>query len=153
RGSAPSLPRLSQRRYRVDAPGGRDESAASTRDRSAHAEPDQPALAESPSRPAQSGGERPQPGLLPLRRRAHPRHGGRTASLHAFDHGGDGVSGGDRSPARQRGTPSITMSVEAHPKISIILPTLNAEALLDNCLASVAAQTWPRDRLEVLLAD
>lgn len=45
------------------------------------------------------------------------------------------------------------MSSTECPKISIIMPTLNAEALLDNCLASIAAQTYPRDRIEVLLAD
>jgi glycosyltransferase involved in cell wall biosynthesis len=39
------------------------------------------------------------------------------------------------------------------PRISYILPTLNAEALLDNCLASIARQTYPRDRYEILLAD
>ena len=40
-----------------------------------------------------------------------------------------------------------------YPKVSIIMPTLNAGALLDNCLASVAAQTYPRDRIEIILAD
>jgi hypothetical protein len=45
------------------------------------------------------------------------------------------------------------MAEAEHPKISIIMPTLNAGALLDNCLASVAAQTYPRDRLEIILAD
>ncbi len=39
------------------------------------------------------------------------------------------------------------------PKVSFILPTLNAEALLDNCLASIARQSYPRDRYEILLAD
>jgi glycosyltransferase involved in cell wall biosynthesis len=45
------------------------------------------------------------------------------------------------------------MSEPAYPKISIIMPTLNAEALLDNCLGSIAAQTYPRDRIEIILAD
>ncbi|HYV32461.1 MAG TPA: glycosyltransferase, partial [Candidatus Binatia bacterium] len=45
------------------------------------------------------------------------------------------------------------MSSESWPKVSLILPTLNAGALLDNCLASVARQTYPRDRLEIILAD
>ena len=40
-----------------------------------------------------------------------------------------------------------------YPKVSIIIPTLNAGALLDNCLASIAAQTYPRDRIEIILAD
>ncbi len=33
------------------------------------------------------------------------------------------------------------------------MPTLNVEALLDNCLASIARQTYPRDRCEIILAD
>jgi glycosyltransferase involved in cell wall biosynthesis len=45
------------------------------------------------------------------------------------------------------------MAEAEHPKISIIMPTLNAGALLDNCLASIAAQTYPRHRLEIILAD
>src|SRR6185503_19507458 len=32
-------------------------------------------------------------------------------------------------------------------------PTLNAAATLENCLASIAAQTYPRDRYEIILAD
>lgn len=39
------------------------------------------------------------------------------------------------------------------PKISFIIPTLNAAALLDNCLASIARQTWPRDRYQIIIAD
>ena len=39
------------------------------------------------------------------------------------------------------------------PRISIIMPTLNAEAILDNCLASIARQTYPRDKMEIILAD
>ena len=38
-------------------------------------------------------------------------------------------------------------------RVSFIMPTLNAGALLDNCLASIARQTWPRDRYEIILAD
>jgi glycosyltransferase involved in cell wall biosynthesis len=45
------------------------------------------------------------------------------------------------------------MSGSALPTVSLLLPTLNAAALLDNCLASVARQTYPRDRLEIILAD
>jgi glycosyltransferase involved in cell wall biosynthesis len=33
------------------------------------------------------------------------------------------------------------------------MPTLNAEALLDNVLSSITCQTYPRDRYEILLAD
>jgi glycosyltransferase involved in cell wall biosynthesis len=39
------------------------------------------------------------------------------------------------------------------PRVSFIMPTLNVEALLDNCLTSIARQTYPRDRYEILLAD
>ncbi|MFN3409184.1 MAG: glycosyltransferase family 2 protein [Limisphaerales bacterium] len=39
------------------------------------------------------------------------------------------------------------------PKVSIIMPTLNAAALMENCLASIARQTYPRDRYEILIAD
>ncbi len=45
------------------------------------------------------------------------------------------------------------MAGSSHPKVSIIIPTLNAAALLDYCLASIAAQTYPRDRLEIVIAD
>jgi len=39
------------------------------------------------------------------------------------------------------------------PRVSFIMPTLNAGVLLDNCLASIARQTWPRDCSEIILAD
>lgn len=39
------------------------------------------------------------------------------------------------------------------PGISFIIPTLNAGALLENCLASIARQTYPREKIEVILAD
>ncbi len=39
------------------------------------------------------------------------------------------------------------------PRVSFILPTLNVEALLENCLASIARQTYPRTRYEIILAD
>lgn len=39
------------------------------------------------------------------------------------------------------------------PHISIIMPTLNAGAILENCLASIARQTYPRDKMEIILAD
>jgi glycosyltransferase involved in cell wall biosynthesis len=42
---------------------------------------------------------------------------------------------------------------EPWPKVSFIMPTLNAAALLENCLASVVKQTYPRDRYEIILAD
>src|ERR1035437_5004622 len=39
------------------------------------------------------------------------------------------------------------------PRVSIIMPTLNAEAILENCLASIARQTYPREKIEIILAD
>ena len=42
---------------------------------------------------------------------------------------------------------------EKFSRVSIIMPTLNAEAILENCLASIARQTYPRDRIEIILAD
>src|SRR5215469_18010401 len=39
------------------------------------------------------------------------------------------------------------------PRVSFIMPTLNAGAILDNCLASIARQTYARDRYEIILAD
>ena len=39
------------------------------------------------------------------------------------------------------------------PRVSFIMPTLNAGPLLDNVLASIARQTYPRDRYEIVLAD
>jgi glycosyltransferase involved in cell wall biosynthesis len=42
---------------------------------------------------------------------------------------------------------------ENFPRISFIMPTLNAGALLDNVLASIARQTYPREKMEIILAD
>jgi len=39
------------------------------------------------------------------------------------------------------------------PKVSVILPTLNAAAILENCLASIGRQTYPPERIEILMAD
>ena len=39
------------------------------------------------------------------------------------------------------------------PRLSIIIPTLNAEALIGNCLGSIAAQTYPQTSYEIILAD
>lgn len=44
-------------------------------------------------------------------------------------------------------------SNDSYPRVSFIMPTLNCEALLDNTLAAIARQTWPRDRYEIILAD
>lgn len=39
------------------------------------------------------------------------------------------------------------------PLVSVILPTLNAARYLDECLDALTAQDWPRDRLEIVIAD
>jgi glycosyltransferase involved in cell wall biosynthesis len=43
--------------------------------------------------------------------------------------------------------------LESLPRISLIMPTLNAGAILENCLASIARQSYPREKMEILLAD
>jgi glycosyltransferase involved in cell wall biosynthesis len=47
----------------------------------------------------------------------------------------------------------MSSSPENLPRLSFIIPTLNVEALLDNCLAAITRQTYPRDRYEIILAD
>jgi len=42
---------------------------------------------------------------------------------------------------------------ENFPRVSFIMPTLNAEAILENCLASIAQQNFPREKMEIILAD
>ena len=42
---------------------------------------------------------------------------------------------------------------EPAPRLSVIIPTLNAEAILENCLASIARQDYPRKQVEIILAD
>jgi glycosyltransferase involved in cell wall biosynthesis len=39
------------------------------------------------------------------------------------------------------------------PLVTVILPTLNAARYLDECLGALRSQDWPRDRLEIVLAD
>jgi len=39
------------------------------------------------------------------------------------------------------------------PTVSFIIPTLNVEAILENCLASIARQDYPREKIEIILAD
>lgn len=42
---------------------------------------------------------------------------------------------------------------EALPVVSVILPTLNSGRTLDACLASIREQNYPRERLEIVVAD
>jgi glycosyltransferase involved in cell wall biosynthesis len=39
------------------------------------------------------------------------------------------------------------------PTISVVIPTLNAEKYLDECLASVRSQDYPQDQVEIVIAD
>ena len=39
------------------------------------------------------------------------------------------------------------------PLVSVIIPTLNAARTLDRCLAAIRAQDYPRDRVEIVMAD
>src|SRR5437867_8218663 len=45
------------------------------------------------------------------------------------------------------------MAAGQYPKVSFIMPTLNAAAILEHCLASIAQQSYPRERFEILIAD
>jgi glycosyltransferase involved in cell wall biosynthesis len=47
----------------------------------------------------------------------------------------------------------MPFGLEHLPRVNFIMPTLNAEALLDNILSSIARQSYPRDRCEIILAD
>ena len=47
----------------------------------------------------------------------------------------------------------MSSATENLPRVSFIIPTLNTEAILENCLASIARQAYPRDRYEIILAD
>jgi glycosyltransferase involved in cell wall biosynthesis len=39
------------------------------------------------------------------------------------------------------------------PKVSFIMPVLNAAGVLENCLQSIRGQDYPQDRIEILLGD
>ena len=45
------------------------------------------------------------------------------------------------------------MTENSLPKVSFIIPALNAATLLENCLQSIARQTYPRERCEIVIAD
>jgi len=47
----------------------------------------------------------------------------------------------------------MSTNLELFPRVSFIMPTLNAAALLENVLASIARQTYPREKMEIILAD
>ena len=39
------------------------------------------------------------------------------------------------------------------PKISIVIPVLNAESVLEKCLKSISIQDYPKNKIEVIIAD
>lgn len=39
------------------------------------------------------------------------------------------------------------------PKISVIIPTYNSSRVIDRCLESIAAQDYPSERIEIIIAD
>ncbi len=43
--------------------------------------------------------------------------------------------------------------VTNYPKISVIIPTLNAENVLTNCLISIRQQNYPQHKIEILICD
>jgi len=47
----------------------------------------------------------------------------------------------------------MSSELSSLPTVSIIIPTLNVAVVLENCLASIARQTYPREKIQILLAD
>jgi glycosyltransferase involved in cell wall biosynthesis len=45
------------------------------------------------------------------------------------------------------------MAEHVLPKVSFIIPVLNAAGILENCLQSIARQSYPRERIEILVVD
>lgn len=39
------------------------------------------------------------------------------------------------------------------PSVSIVIPTLNASSVLEKCLSSIKAQSYPKSKVEVIIAD
>ena len=39
------------------------------------------------------------------------------------------------------------------PSVSILIPTLNTDAVLSDCLKSVVTQNYPKEKLEIIIAD
>lgn len=45
------------------------------------------------------------------------------------------------------------MAFKKFPTISFLIPTLNAESVLDNCLKSISIQDYPKEKIEIIVAD
>lgn len=39
------------------------------------------------------------------------------------------------------------------PSLSIVIPTLNAERVLEQCLAAIRSQSYPQDKIEIIIVD
>ena len=50
-------------------------------------------------------------------------------------------------------TNSTVESPHSKPFVSVLIPTLNAERTLDACLKSIRVQKYPRERLQIIIAD
>jgi glycosyltransferase involved in cell wall biosynthesis len=56
-------------------------------------------------------------------------------------------------PAGARPRAEDLAIVDAHPFVSIIIPTLNSAKTIVPCLEAIDALEFPRDRREVIIAD
>lgn len=45
------------------------------------------------------------------------------------------------------------MKKEILPSISVLMPTLNAASVIEGCLASIGEQNYPKEKLEIVVAD
>ncbi len=45
------------------------------------------------------------------------------------------------------------MNKKVWPSISVLMPTLNAASVLDRCLSSIAVQNYPKEKVEIVIAD
>lgn len=45
------------------------------------------------------------------------------------------------------------LSVKTKPLVSVLLPTLNAASVLEKCLRSIADQDYPKEKIEIIVAD
>ncbi len=53
----------------------------------------------------------------------------------------------------KRGEKLVLLILMKYPKVSIVTPTLNAEAILDDFIKGIKLQDYPSDKLEVIFAD
>ncbi len=45
------------------------------------------------------------------------------------------------------------MNKKAFPSISVLIPTLNADKVLEECLVSIVKQNYPKSKIEIVIAD